>query len=106
MTVTTTIFGMIISHMELQCIVYMTVGLDFLSTGPNWTPLVRREQYKNRSTTELALFPGPTQLSMACCTEKALNLSFRFFICVWGEPGNEAMTECELSNKYDRELCM
>ena len=38
MTVTTTIFGMIISHMELQCIVYMTVGLDFLSTGPNWTP--------------------------------------------------------------------
>ena len=30
---------MIISHMELQCIVYMTVGLDFLSTGPNWTPL-------------------------------------------------------------------
>ena len=37
MTVTTTIFGMIISHMELQCIVYMTVGLDFLSTGPNWT---------------------------------------------------------------------
>ena len=67
---------------------------------------LRREQYKNRSTTELALFPGPTQLSMACCTEKALNLSFRFFICVWGEPGNEAMTECELSNKYDRELCM
>ena len=39
MTVTTTIFGMIISHMELQCIVYMTVGLDFLSTGPNRTPL-------------------------------------------------------------------
>ena len=40
MAVTTTIFSMIISHMELQCIVYMTVGLDFLRTGPNWTPLV------------------------------------------------------------------
>ena len=28
---------MIISHLDLQCIVYMTVGLDFHSTEPNWT---------------------------------------------------------------------
>ena len=67
---------------------------------------LRREQYKYRRMTELASFPGPAQLSMACSTEKALNLSFRFFIRMCGEPGNEAMTECELSNKYDGKLCM
>ena len=67
---------------------------------------LRREQYKYRSTTELASFPAPTQLSVTCSMEKALTLSFRFFVRVCGEPGNEAMTGCELSNKYDRELCM
>ena len=67
---------------------------------------LRREQYKYRSITELASFPGSAQLSIACSTEKALNLFFQFFVSTWGEPRNEAMTECELSNKYDRELCM
>ena len=56
--------------------------------------------------TELAMFLGPGQLSMACSTEKTLNLHFRFFVHVCGEPGNEAMTECELTNEYDGELCM
>ena len=32
----------------------------------------------------VASFPGPTQLSVVCSTEK------RFFLCAWGEPGNEA----------------
>ena len=36
----------------------------------------------------IASFPGPAQLSVACSTEKPL--SFPFFICVQGEPGNEA----------------
>ena len=35
-TVTTTIFSVIISYMELQYIVYMTVGLDF---PQHWTKL-------------------------------------------------------------------
>ena len=35
-TVTTTILSMIITYMELQYIVYMTVGLDFLQ---HWTKL-------------------------------------------------------------------
>ena len=35
-TVTTTIFSVIISYMELQYIVYMTVGLDF---SQHWTKL-------------------------------------------------------------------
>ena len=66
--------------------------------------LAQARPNKYRSMTELALFPGPTQLSVACSTEKALTLSFRFFVRVCGEPGNEAMTECELTN--NGELCM
>ena len=64
---------------------------------------LKREQYKDRSTTELASFPGPAQLSVACSTEKALTISFQFFARMWGVPENKAVTECELSNKYDRE---
>ena len=67
---------------------------------------LKREQYKNRSMTELPMFLGPAQFSIACSMEKALTLSFKFFVHVCGEPGNEAMTECGLSNKYDREVCM
>ena len=38
----------------------------------------------------LSSFPGPAQLSVACSTEK------RFFVCAWGEPGNEANRPLEL----------
>ena len=67
MTVTTTIFGMIISHMELQCIVYMTVGLDFLSTGPNWTPLEVPGQLQGGAMLHVVLLVPSLDRSTHCC---------------------------------------
>ena len=40
--------------------------------------------------TSIASFPGPVQLSVAC--------SFPFFVCVQGEPGNEAKTSIIKAN--------
>ena len=67
MTVTTTIFGMIISHMELQCIVYMTVGLDFLSTGPNWTPLEVPGHLQGGAMLHVVLLVPSLDRSTHCC---------------------------------------
>ena len=67
MTVTTTIFSMIISHMELQCIVYMTVGLDFLSTGPNWTPLEVAGHLQGGAMLPVVLLVPSLGRSTPCC---------------------------------------
>ena len=67
MAVTTTIFGMIISHMELQYIVYMTVGLDFLSTGPNWTPLEVPGHLQGSTMLHVVLLVPSLDRSIHCC---------------------------------------
>ena len=66
-TVTTTIFSMIISYMELQYIVCMTVGLDFLSTGPNWTPLEVPGHMQGPPMLHVVLLVPSLDRSTHCC---------------------------------------
>ena len=58
---------MIISHMELQCIVYMTVGRDFLSTGPNWTPLEVPGHVPGSAMLPVVLLVPSLDRSTHCC---------------------------------------
>ena len=67
-TVTTTIFSVIISYMELQYIVYMTVGLlTSLSTGPNWTPLEVPGHLQGTPMLPVVLVVPSLDRSTHCC---------------------------------------
>ena len=67
---------------------------------------LRQEQYKNRSMTELASFTDPTPFFNGLQYEKGHKPFLLIFHSHVGVPENKAVTERELSNEYDRELCM